>query len=351
MKLTDFRTIGRSGLVVNPLALGTMTFGNREWGSSGDVSKDIFNRYVERGGNFLDTADVYSEGRSEELLGEYIAERKLRDQVVLATKSSFHAGPAGNVNAGGNGRKNINRAIEGSLRRLRTDYIDLYWMHTWDRVTPAEEALESFGDLVRVGKVRYFGFSNVPAWYTAKAATLAAAHAIPGPIALQLEYSLVERNIENEHIPAAREFGIGVIPWSPLAGGFLSGKYRRDDTEKKVGDQGRLNRDNPFGASKFTGRNWQILDALKGVAKEVGRPLSQVALAWSLAQPGVTSLLLGASKPEQLDDNLASLELQLSPEQLRTLDESSTLAPTYPYPIFSDEINEMIFTGKVQGWQ
>lgn len=352
MKLTDFRTLGRSGLIVSPLALGTMTFGNREWGSSGDVSQAIFNRYVEQGGNFIDTADGYSGGRSEELVGKYIAAHKLRDQLVLATKFSFHNGPANNINAGGNGRKNMHLALEGSLRRLGTDYVDLYWMHVWDRVTPAEEVLESFGDLVRAGKIRYFGFSNVPAWYVAKAATLAAAHAVQGPIALQLEYSLVERTIENEHVPAAREFGIGLVPWSPLAGGFLSGKYERGDTgnQKSGGEQGRLNKANPFGDSKFTEHNWQVLDALKSVAAELNWPVSQVALAWTLARPGITAPILGASKTEQLADNLASLEVNLSAEQLETLDKISAPAPAYPYPIFSDEINEMVFQGKVRGW-
>ena len=214
MNLTDFRTLGRSGLIVSPLALGTMTFGTPRWGSPDAVSRAIFDAYVDAGGNFIDTADVYSKGRSETLVGDYIAERRLRDRLVLATKFSFHSGDAGNVNGAGNGRKNIHRALEGSLRRLQTDHIDLYWMHAWDLVTPIEEVLQSLGDLVRAGKIRYFGFSDLPAWYAAKAATLAAAHAVPGPIALQLEYSLVERSIEREHVAAARECGLGITPWS-----------------------------------------------------------------------------------------------------------------------------------------
>jgi len=180
MSLTAFRTLGRSGLVVSPLALGTMTFGTERWGAPDDVSHAIFDAYVDAGGNFIDTADVYAhDGRSEELIGGYIADRGLRDRLVLATKFAFHGGEPGNVNASGNGRKNIHRAFEGSLRRLRTDYVDLYWMHVWDRVTPVEELLQSLGDLVRAGKIRYFGFSNVPAWYAATATTLATAHAIP----------------------------------------------------------------------------------------------------------------------------------------------------------------------------
>ncbi len=349
MSLAAFRTLGRSGLVVSPLALGTMTFGTPRWGSPDEVSEAIFNAYVDAGGNFIDTADVYANGRSEELIGGYIAGRRLRDKLVLATKFAFNA-EDGNPNAGGNGRKNIYRALEGSLRRLRTDTIDLYWLHVWDMVTPVEEVLQSLGDLVRAGKIRYFGFSDMPAWYAVKAATLAAAHAIPGPIAMQLEYSLVERSIEREHVPVARECGLGITPWSPLAGGFLAGKYRREDAG--AAGKGRLSGSNPFGNQKFTDRNWRTLDALRTAAAEAERPLAQVALAWASAQPGITSLILGASKGEQLRDNLASLDIQLTAQQLQTLDEGSALDPAFPYGIFTAEVNRMIFGGAtVQGWR
>ena len=275
--------------------------------------------------------------------------RNLRDQLVLATKFSFTA-EAGNAHAGGNGRKNIHRALEGSLRRLKTDYIDLYWMHVWDTVTPVEEVLQSLGDLVRAGKIRYFGFSNIPAWYVAKAATLATAHAIPGPIALQLEYSLVDRSIEREHVPAAHELGLGITPWSPLAAGFLAGKYQRAGAGAT--GQGRLSGPNPFGDMLFTDHNWRVLDTLRAVATQADLPLAQVALAWALAQPGMTSLILGASTLEQLHNNLRSLEVSLTPEQLRTLDEGSALVPAYPYFIFNAEVNRGIFGGAtVQGWR
>jgi len=228
MSLTAFRTLGHSGLVVSPLALGTMTFGAAGWGAPDAVSEAIFHAYVDAGGNFIDTADVYGGGRSEELLGGYIADRGLRDRLALATKFAFHGGEPGNPNAGGNGRKNIYRALDGSLRRLCTDYVDLYWLHVWDRVTPVEEVLRSLGDLVRAGKVRYFGFSNMPAWYVARAATLAETHAVPGPIALQLEYSLVERGIEREHLPVARECGLASAPGarSPAASSLASTSAR-----------------------------------------------------------------------------------------------------------------------------
>ncbi|QKG52476.1 aldo/keto reductase [Hymenobacter sp. BRD67] len=348
MNLTSFRTLGRSGLVVSPLALGTMTFGTPRWGSSDEVSEAVFNAYVDAGGNFIDTADVYAGGRSEELTGSYLHARGLRDKLVLATKFGFNPQP-GNPNAGGNGRKNIHRALEGSLRRLKTDYLDLYWLHAWDAVTPAEEVLQTLGDLVRAGKIRYFGLSNVPAWYVAKVATLAQAHGVPGPVALQLEYSLVARRIESEYVPAARDLGLGLTPWSPLAAGFLAGKYERAATPNTASGEGRLSGPNPFGNMKFTDHNWRVLDALRLVAAELDRPLAQVALAWASAQPGISSLILGASRVGQLLDNLASLEVQLSPAQLRTLDEASLTDPFYDR--MWALIKRPVFGGtEVQGW-
>ncbi|RSK33081.1 aldo/keto reductase [Hymenobacter metallilatus] len=353
MNLTEYRTLGRSGLVVSPLTLGTMTFGTPRWGSSDEESEAIFRAYVEAGGNFIDTANVYAKGRSEELVGQYVAAAGLRDQLVLATKSGFHSGQPGNPHGGGNGRKNINQALESSLRRLQTDYVDLYWVHVWDMVTPVEEVLQTLGDLVRAGKIRYFAFSDVPAWYAAKATTLAAAHHVPGPIALQLEYSLVERHIENEHVPAARECGLGITPWSPLAAGFLAGKYQRAaNSGAKASGEGRLTGPNPFQDSKFTEHNWRVLAVVQEVARALNRPAAQVALAWVLAQPGITSVILGASKRTQLLDNLAALDLHLSPEHLRQLQEASALAPVFPYGIFTPAIHKGIFGGtSVQGWQ
>ena len=348
MQLSSLRTLGRSGLPVSPLALGTMTFGAKGWGSSDDISQSIFDAYVDAGGNFIDTADIYSGGRSEELVGTYIADRNLRDRVVLATKYAWN-GEEGNPLAGGNGRKNLHRALEGSLRRLRTDAIDLYWLHTWDKITPVEEVLQSLGDLVRAGKIRYFGFSNVPAWYTTRAATLAQVGNVPGPIALQMEYSLVERSIEHEFVPASRELGLGIVPWSPLAFGFLTGKYKREEQDAEE-NRGRLDSGNSM-FQKFTERNWEILDALRQVSDEVGLPLPKVALSWALSRPGITSLIIGASKVEQLQANIASLEVTLSPEQTAKLNEASAPESTYPYSVFADEINRSIFAGiSVHGW-
>ncbi len=350
--MTDFRTLGRSGLLVSPLALGAMTFGTQRWGSDDAVSEAVFNGYVNAGGNFVDTAEAYAGGRSEELLGEFIGKRHLRDKMVLATKFSFSA-EDGNPNAAGNGRKNMVRALEGSLRRLGTDYIDLYWMHIWDTVTPVEEVLQSLGDLQRLGKIRCFGLSDVPAWYAAKMSTLASAHFVPGPVALQMEYSLVERTVEQEHLPAARECGLGFLPWSPLAGGFLAGKYERGSagTNSGVSGEGRLSGSNPFGDTKFTDRNWRILDALKSVAAEMGRPPAQVALAWAASQPGVTSAIIGASKLRQLQDNLAALEIELTPVQRQTLIDGSAPEPS-PYDYLKPGIlSQIVFGTAVQGWR
>ena len=349
MTLTDYRTLGRSGLVVSPLALGTMTFGAKRWGSPDALSKEIFNAYLDAGGNFIDTADTYAKGYSEELIGGFVAERGRRDELVLATKFTWNAVPGVPVTSG-NSRKNIYRALEGSLKRLRTDYLDLYWLHHWDLITPVEEVLQTLGDLVRAGRIRYFGLSNVPAWYVAEAATLARAYNVPGPIALQLEYSLAERGVEREHTGAARHFGLGVTPWSPLSYGFLTGKYTRENT--KPSEQDRLAGPNAFGDSKFSEHNWNVLDVLRAVATELGRPPAQAALAWVSAQPGVTAPILGVSKLEQLQNNVASLEVQFTPEQFGRLDKVSALPPSTPSSILMPEVKKMIFGGaNVEGWR
>ncbi len=356
MSLTDYRTLGRSGLVVSPMALGTMTFGTREWGSDEAGSRAIFDAYRTRGGNFIDTADIYSGGTSEAMIGRFIAETGTRDQMVLATKFAFNGSASplaaasaapGNPNAGGAGAKNIHRALEGSLKRLGTDYVDLYWMHIWDGVTPVEEIVQTLGDLVRAGKIRYFALSDMPAWLAMKAATIASERRVPAPIAMQVEYSLVARDIEREHVPVAREAGMAVMPWSPLAGGFLTGKYARDDTA----GIGRLSGANPFGNSKFVDRNWTILEALRAVAAEQGRSPAQVALAWTLARPGITSVVIGASGVAQLDDNLAALEATLTDEQTRRLDEASAIPPGFTDSLAAPFIRRMVFGGHgVRGW-
>lgn len=352
LRMDEYITLGRSGLRVSPFCLGTMTFGNDRWGSEDSESRAIFDRYLAAGGNFLDTADSYTSGKSEELLGRFVAEGKLRDKLVIATKFTFN-GEERNPNTGGNGRKNIFRALDASLQRLGMDYVDLYWMHAWDKVTPVDEVIATLDGLVRDGKIRYYAFSDVPAWYAARAVTLAACRGVAPPVALQLEYSLVERTIEREHIPAAQELGLAICPWSPLASGFLAGKYRPDKTTES--GKGRLeilkNANNPvFG--KFTERNWKTLDILASASKTLGRPMAQVALQWVASQPGVTSTLIGATSLRQLEDNLASLEFAIPVELRQRLNEVSALDPATPYMFFDEVLQSRIHGGvKVHKWQ
>ena len=368
MSLTDYRTLGRSGLAVSPLALGTMTFGTARWGSDEETSRAIFNAYVDEGGNFIDTADVYSNGRCEEMLGEFTAERHLRDQIVLATKSGFAAGQG--VHAGGNGAKHIHAALEGSLRRLKTDYVDMLWVHVWDCVTPAGELLETMASLIRAGKVRYWGISNSPAWYIAQVATTAALRGLPGPIALQYFYSLANRDIEDEHLPLAQQFGMGILPWSPLAFGLLTGKYDRDsveatgtraarlprdaaeDGEKRPADDKRLDGANPFGDSLFTERNWAIVEALRQIAHAAGQSPAKIALAWVTARPGVTSTLMGVSRVEQLTANVSALDVALSPTHRAALDSISAPEQRLLYSLSTPAMRQhAVFGGKtVRAW-
>ena len=361
MPLSDYRTLGRSGLVVSPLALGTMTFGTARWGSGEDGSRAVFNAYVDAGGNFIDTADVYAGGRSEEMLGGFIAERDLRDQLVVATKAGFATGKG--PYAGGNGAKHLHAALNGSLRRLRTDYVDLFWLHVWDSVTPAEELLQTMAALVRSGKVRYWGVSNAPAWYVAKLATLAIVRGLPGPVALQYFYSLVNRDIEDEHLPLAAEFGMGVLPWSPLAYGLLTGKYDRAAVEAAGPQSGGLPRDaatpdearpdgdkrldgaNPFGDSLFTERNWRIVDVLRRVAEEAGQSPARVALSWVIGRPGITSTLMGVSRVEQVGDNAAASGVALLAEHRAALDAVSAPEARFPYGLFTPSMRQQVVFG------
>lgn len=364
MDLTHYRTLGRSGLAVSPLALGTMTFGAGRWGSDAAVSAAILDRYVEAGGNFIDTADVYSGGESETMLGARVAERGLRDRLVIATKSGFSRAQ-GTPLAGGNSARNIRAGLEGSLRRLRTDWIDLYWTHVWDRTTPPEEVLRALTDAVARGDILYYGFSNAPAWYAAQIATLARTHGLPEPVGLQYAYSLVDRGVELDVLPAGKALGMGLVPWSPLAAGLLTGKYGRGMLAKsggagslpdrtgetpQGGSDGRLNGDNPFGGLLFTEANFAVVDVLRAVAAEVGRPMAQVALAWVARRPGVSSVLVGASRPEQLEQNVAALEVALSADQQERLNAAGKPPSLNPYFIF-DLPTPTIFGGQaVQAW-
>ena len=345
--IADYVLLGRSGLRVSRLCLGAMTFGTEwGWGAPKETCHQLLDRFFEAGGNFVDTADGYTGGTSESLIGDWLQDRGLRDRTVLATKFTFNAAP-GDPNAGGNGRKNVHRALEGSLRRLRTDYVDLYWLHAWDGLTPVEEVLSTLTDLVRAGKVRYVGFSDVPAWYLARAQTLAELSGLEPVAGLQLEYSLAERNIEREHVPAALALGCGITPWSPLASGLLTGKYARSAAGAQ--GEGRLpamaSSNNPAFTKLFTERNWRIVDTLVDVAREVGRSPAQVALHWVATQPGVTSTILGVTKPEQLADNLAALDFELPAPLRARLDEVSAPELVHPYMFFETDAMRSMITG------
>lgn len=363
MDLTNYRTLGRSGLAVSPLALGTMTFGAGRWGADEAGSRAIFDAYVEAGGNFVDTADVYSGGESEAMLGRFLRERGTRYRMVVATKSGFPRGE-GNPLAGGNSARNIRDGLDGSLKRLGTDYIDMYWTHVWDRTTPAEEVLRALTDAVRRGDILYYGFSNAPAWYAAQIATLARAHGLPEPVGLQYSYSLLDRGVELDVGPAGQALGMGLVAWSPLGFGMLTGKYGREKLadfgpagslpnkggEHGGGSDGRLNGDNPYGGMLFTEANFGIVDTLRAVAEELGRPMAQVALGWVANRPGVSSVLMGASRPEQIRQNVASLDTVLSSEQQQRLDAAGSPPQLNPYFIF-DLPRDRIFGGSdVRVW-
>lgn len=343
--LATYHPLGRSGLRVSPLCLGAMTFGTEwGWGAPRETVFALLDRYFEAGGNFVDTADLYTNGTSERLIGEWMRERQSRDRVVLATKFTFggnlssargaDAVRPGNPNRGGNGRKAIMRSLETSLERLQTDYIDLYWLHAWDTITPIEEVVRTLDDLVSRGLVRHIGLSDTPAWYAARAVTLAEALGREKVVALQLEYSLVERNIEREHIPLARELGLGLTPWSPLGSGLLTGKIGRD----LKGEAGRLTSfditKSPLHAKYAAPRNFDIVDTLVGVAHELGKSPAQVALNWVTRRPTVASTIIGATKLGQLDENLRALEFVIPDALSSRLEEASRIELGFPYGWF-----------------
>lgn len=338
--MQTYTTLGRSGLRVSPIALGTMTFGTEwGWGADQTTAQRLFDLYVDAGGNFVDTADLYTAGTSEAWLGQFIAERGLRDRMVVATKYSYNS-ETGNPNAGGNHRKNLMRALDGSLKRLKTDYIDLYYLHTWDRMTPVDEVMRAMDDAVRAGKIRYVGLSDTPAWFAGRAQTLADWRGFEPVAAMQIEYSLIERNAEHEFSDLATELGMGLIPWSPLAMGLLSGKYRPARDGRAAFGEGRLQTvsANPGpGFDKLTERNFGIVAELEAVADAVGRPMAQVALNWLASKRGVSSIIVGATKPEQLQQSLASLDFTLEPALLARLDAVSAPAAAFPYYMFAPE--------------
>ncbi|MEM9670907.1 MAG: aldo/keto reductase [Pseudomonadota bacterium] len=322
----QLKLFGPTGLRVSELCLGTMTFGEDwGWGASKEESEKIFHAFVEAGGNFIDTANHYTNGASEQMVGEFIESD--RHRFVVATKYTLTPTPD-DPNAGGNHRKNMLRAVEESLQRLNTDYIDIYWVHAWDFLTSAEEVMRGLDDLVRLGKVHYVGISDVPAWYVAKANMLAELRGWTAFAGLQLQYSLIERTSERELIPYAAAHGLTTLAWSPLGGGMLTGKYgtgterlETTDTRYAQSELGRL---------FLSNRAYNIAEAVKEVADEVGCTMAQVSLAWIRLQNAAMIPIIGARRLPQLKDNLASLQIDLSDEHLNRLEDASAVEKSFP---------------------
>ncbi len=317
-------TLGRSGLVVSRLCLGTMTFGRE---ADEAASKAMIDRFVEVGGTFVDTADVYGEGTSEQITGRALAGR--RDQIILATKVRFPMGEA--PNDAGLSRRHVIAACEASLRRLGTDWIDLYQVHMWDALTPIEETLSALSDLVRQGKVRYLGASNFAGWHLMRAELAAALHGFERFVSLQPQYSLIERGLEHEIGPAAEALGLGLIPWGPLGQGLLTGKYERSGPPAGT----RIAEAQPEWVEAWerrdSERNWHVVETVREVATEAGRTPSQVALNWLLTRRGVAAPIVGARRVEQLEENLGAVGWRLADEQVARLDAASTPPPLHPY--------------------
>lgn len=333
MALTDYITLGRSGLRVSPLALGTMTFGTDwGWGANEAEARRMFDLYAERGGNFVDTANFYTSGSSETLLGRFMAGQ--RDRTVLATKYSLNLHP-GDPNGGGNHRKGMVRGVEASLKRLNTDYIDLLYLHIWDGTTPVDEVMRGFDDLVRAGKIVYAGISDTPAWQVARLQTLADLRGWSPLIALQVEYSLVQRTVERDLMPMASALGLGVTAWSPLGMGVLAGKY--DRAALAAGDRDAVGvtgtrQQVALTHDMLSERNLAIAEVVKAIATEHGRSPAQVALAWLLQRPGPGAIpIVGARTLAQFEDNLGALDVQLSQDDQRRLDEASAVPLGFPH--------------------
>ena len=347
----NYQLLGRSGLRVSDLCLGTMTFGEDwGWGAAKEEARKIYDAYREAGGNFIDTANVYTNGSSEKLVGEFIVGH--REEMVIATKytnaASFLAGkPGTDANAGGNQRKNMVQSVEASLKRLGTDYIDLYWLHIWDGLTPAEEVMRAFDDLVRAGKILYAGVSDAPAWWVAKANTLAELRGWTRFVGLQIEYSLLERTVERELLPMAADQDLTVLAWGPLRSGVLTGKYLPENTRQSAAEGARMHsammkafRESEEDAAEATVR------AVLTLAQELGVSPSQVALAWLRSRPVPTIPIIGARKLAQVEDNLASVNVTLSADQLARLDQSSAITLGFPHDFLNaPPVRGLVFGG------
>jgi aryl-alcohol dehydrogenase-like predicted oxidoreductase len=325
MPLDQYVTLGWSGLRVSSLCLGAMTFGeDLGWGTSVEESQQIIDRYIELGGNFIDTANFYTRSHSEKIIGDHIGQHSARrDRLVIATKFSGNLYP-GDPNGGGSGRKSLISACENSLRRLQTDYIDLYWLHIWDANTPIEETMAALDDLVAAGKIRYIGVSDTPAWKIVEANLIARFRGWSSFVGLQVEYSLLERAVEQELVPMAGEFGLGITPWSPLKSGVLSGKYTRANSGARNADRGAM-------VDAFLDdKTYALIDELEVIAKTHETNVASVALAWVRAQAGVSSVIIGARRLSQLEDNVRAVDVDLTADELARLDELTK--PRFGFP-------------------
>jgi aryl-alcohol dehydrogenase-like predicted oxidoreductase len=335
----NYRLLGKSGLRVSELCLGTMTFGEDwGWGSPRGEARKIYDAFRDAGGNFIDTANVYTNGMSETFLGEFMTGH--RESLVLATKYT-NAAPSGDPNASGNQRKSMVQSVEASLRRLKTDYIDLYWLHIWDQLTPVEEVMRAFDDLVRQGKVLYSGISDAPAWWIAQANAVASLRGWTAFVGLQIEYSLTERTVERELIPMAKAFGLSVTAWSPLSGGLLTGKYAAGQAS-----DGRFASKEMQQFLPEQERATRIVAALDQISQQTGRSKAQVALAWLRNREVPVIPIIGARKVNQLEDNLKSLTLALGHDQVRLLDAASEIQLGFPHDLYRrDMVRGFVYGG------
>lgn len=330
-----YQTLGQSGLRVSELALGTMTFGDDwGWGADKETCKQLFETYAEAGGNFVDTANYYTNGSSERIVGDLI--KSERDHFVLSSKFSLNMNPT-DINAGGNHRKNIWQSLKASLKRLDTDYLDIFWLHIWDFTTPVEEIIQTLDDIVRQGLVHYIGISDTPAWVVAEANALAKLRGSSPFVASQAEYSLVKRDAERDLIPMADHFGMSTLAWSPLGGGLLTGKYQKGQARNST----RLQEGN----SRFSEQNLSIAQKVVDIAKELGCEPSQVALAWLLAKNNIIPII-GSRKVAQLEQNLACLEIELTNVHLTTLNEVSQIDLGFPHNFINSENNRKMIFGE-----
>jgi aryl-alcohol dehydrogenase-like predicted oxidoreductase len=342
--LDNYRLLGRSGLRVSPVTLGTMTFGqNWGWGADVGEARRIFDLYIDRGGNFVDTSVNYTDGASERILGEFIKDK--RDRIVLATKFTMAREP-GNPNSGGNHRLNMVRSVEQSLRQLGTERIDLLYLHGWDITTQPDEVMRGLDDLVRAGKIHYAGICNTPAWRIAEMQTIADLRGWSPFVALQIEYSLLERTVEHELIPMAAALGLGVLPWSPLGGGVLTGKYARSDVADSRDATVSPTRKGVIASSgHLNERSLAIADVVRSIADEIQATPSQVALAWTLGNPAITSPVMGARTLAQAEDNLGALGILLSDQHLDRLERASAPDPVFPARFVGRPMTQQLIFG------